>query len=208
MSSRISVPDEESSDAACAAKHAGRPRCPVTHQNILKAARELVAEGGYDGVTVERIAARAGVGKTTIYRRWPNKASIVMDAFFEETSPPAAFTDTGDTRADIQRHLRKFVKELQGPLGCKISMLLAKGQFDEEMAQAFRTRWIEPRCAAAKQVIQRGIERGEIRREVNPEVLVDALYGPIYFRLLGEHAPLTPSFADELVNLVMRGLDG
>lgn len=216
MSSKISVkakaaleePLDESAEETCTAKHAGRPRCPLTHQNILQATRELVEADGFDGLTIEGVAARAGVGKTTIYRRWPNKASLVLDAFLEEVAPPVAFTNTGDTREDLRRYLRKFVKELQGPLGCKISLLLANGQFDEEMAQAFRTRWIEPRCAEAQQVIQRAIARGEIRREVDAAVLVDALFGPVYFRLLGEHAPLTPGFADELVNLVMSGLDG
>ena len=208
MSSKISVKDEESFDEACEAKHPGRPRCPLTHQNILKATRELVDEAGFDCLTIEGIATRAGVGKTTIYRRWPNKASIVLDAFFEDLSPSVSFPDTGNAREDMRRHLKKFVKELNGPLGCKISMLLANGQFDEEMADAFRMQWIEPRRDEARQVIQRGIERGEIRQNVDPELLVDALYGPIYFRLLAGHAPLTQNFAESLTELVMSGLDG
>ncbi|MEP7341817.1 MAG: TetR/AcrR family transcriptional regulator [Acidobacteriota bacterium] len=208
MSSRISAQVEEKFDQDCETKQPGRPRCPLAHQNILKAARELVNEIGFGCLTIEGIAARAGVGKTTIYRRWPNKASIVLDAFFEDDSPQIAFSDTGNVRDDIRRQMRKLVKELNGPLGCKISMLLANGQFDEEMAEAFRARWIEPRRAEARQVIKRGIERGEIRQKVDADVLVDALYGPVYFRLLGEHAPLTQSFADALVELVMSGLDG
>lgn len=208
MSSKISAKGEESPDEACQGKQPGRPRCPLTHRNILKAARELVNEIGFGCVTIEGIAARAGVGKTTIYRRWPNKASIVLDAFFEEDSPQIAFPDTGNVREDIRRQMRKLVKELNGPLGCKISILLANGQFDEEMAEAFRARWIEPRRAEAREVIKRGVERGEIRQDINPEVLLDALYGPIYFRLLSEHAPLTPAFADELAELILNGLDG
>lgn len=208
MSSKISVKGEESFDEAFEAKHPGRPRCPVAHQNILKAARELVEEIGFDCLTVEGIATRAGVGKTTIYRRWPNKASIVLDAFFEEVSSQTSFPDTGNVREDIRRQMRQFINELNGPLGCKLSLLLANGQFDEEMAEAFRIRWIQPRRDEAQQVIQRGIVRGEIRQEIDPDVLVDALYGPVYFRLLAEHAPLTESFADKLVELVMSGLDG
>lgn len=208
MSSRISDQVEENLDESCEAKQPGRPRCPLTHQNILKATRELVEEVGFDCLTIEGIAARAGVGKTTIYRRWPNKASIVLDAFFENISPAAAFPDTGNVREDVRRHLKKLVKEFNGPLGCKISMLLANGQLDEEMAEAFRVQWIKPRRDEARQVIQRGIKRGEIHQEIDPEVLVDALYGPIYFRLLAGHAPLTPSFAESLTELVMSGLDG
>ncbi len=208
MSSRISDRLEESLDEGCEAKQPGRPRCPVTHQNILKATRELVEEVGYNSLTIEGIATRAGVGKTTIYRRWPNKASIVLNAFFEDLSPATTFPDTGNVREDLRRHLKKFVKELNGPLGCKISMLLANGQLDEEMAEAFRAQWIKPRRDEARQVIQKGIERGEIHQDIDPELLVDALYGPIYFRLLAGHAPLTPSFADSLTELVMSGLDG
>lgn len=208
MSSKISVKVEESFDEECEAKHVGRPRCTVTHQNILKAARELVDETGFENLTIEGIAARAGVGKTTIYRRWPNKSSIVLDAFFEDISPIGCFPDTGDVREDIRKQLRKLVKELNGPTGCKIATLMANGRFDKEMAETFRERWIEPRSEEARQVIRRGIDRGEIRNDVDAEVLLDALYGPIYFRLLAGHAPLTPGFADSLTELVMNGLDG
>lgn len=203
MSSRKSVGGEKKAGAGRGVRAPGRPRCEATHRNILNAAREMVEAEGFDCLTMEGIAARAGVGKTTIYRRWPNKASIILDALFEEGVPSAAFPDTGDARRDIRRQMRRFVRELQGPLGCKLAALLAKGRLDEEMGKAFRERWIDPRRREAREVIERGVERGEIRRGVDPEVLVDALYGPIYFRLLGEHAPLTPGFADSLVDLVL-----
>lgn len=199
---------KEFMDDACEAEEkgpAGRPRCPVTHQNILKAACELVDEVGFANLTIEGIAARACVGKTTIYRRWPNKASIVMDAIFEEISPKIPFPDTGDAREDLRRQMRALVKALNGPMGRKIALLLANSQLDEEMAEAFRSRWIDARRAEAKEVIKRGVERGELRKDVDAEVMVDALYGPIYFRLLGGHAPLTLKYADALVNLVMSG---
>jgi AcrR family transcriptional regulator len=193
-------------DDACDAEEkgqAGRPRCPVTHQNILNAACELVDEVGYANLTIEGIAARACVGKTTIYRRWPNKASIVMDAIFEEISPKIPFPDTGDACEDIRRQIRALVKELSGPMGRKIALLMANSQFDEEMAEAFRLRWIDARREDARQVIARGVARGEIRKDVDAEALIDALYGPVYFRLLGGHAPLTLKFADALVEVVM-----
>jgi len=207
VSSKISEKVEENFDETCEAKTPGRPRCPVTHQNILQATRELVDEIGFGNLTIEGIAARAGVGKTTIYRRWPNKSSIVMDAFFEDISPVASFPDTGNIREDIRRQMRKLIKELNGPTGCKVATLMANGQFDKEMAEAFRARWIEQRRCEALDVIKRGIEKGEIRNDADPEVLVDALYGPIYFRLLSGHAPLTQQFADELANLVIGGSD-
>jgi hypothetical protein len=103
--------------------------------------------------------------------------------------------------------MRKLVKELNGPVGRKMSTLLAGGQIEEEIAKAFQTRWFEPWRAAARQFLKRGVERGEVRKEVDMEVVLDALYGPIYFRLLGGHAPLTTGFADELAEMVMRGLE-
>jgi AcrR family transcriptional regulator len=184
---------------------AGRPRCPVKHQNILKAACELLDEVGFANLTIEGIAARAGVGKTTIYRRWPNKASIAMDAIFEEVSSRMPSPDTGSAREDLRRLLRALVKELGGPMGCKVAMLLANSQFDEEVSVAFRARWTDQRRAEALRIIERGVGRGEIRRDADPEALLDALYGPVYFRLLGGNSPLTPRYADALVDLVMRG---
>lgn len=207
MSSKISAKDEENFDEGCEAKTPGRPRCPLTHQNILKATRELVDEIGFANLTIEGIAVRAGVGKTTIYRRWPNKSSIVLDAFFEDISPTCSFGNTGKVREDIRRQLRKLVKELNGPTGCKVATLLANGQFDKEIAEAFRKRWIERHRNEAITLIKHGIEKGEIKKEINPEVLVDALYGPIYFRLLAGHAPLTQRLADELTDLVIDGSD-
>lgn len=207
MSSKISAKEEEIVDESCEAKAPGRPRCPLTHQNILQATRELVDEIGFANLTIEGIAARAGVGKTTIYRRWPNKSSIVLDAFFEDISSTCSFADTGKVRQDIRRQLRKLVKELNGPTGCKVATLMANGQFDKEMAEAFRARWIERHRNDALTLIKRGMETGEIRKEADPEVLVDALYGPIYFRLLAGHAPLTQRLADDLTDLVIDGSD-
>ncbi|MGE0886038.1 MAG: TetR/AcrR family transcriptional regulator [Blastocatellales bacterium] len=207
MSSKISAKEEEIVDESCEAKVPGRPRCPLTHQNILKATRELVDEIGFANLTIEGIASRAGVGKTTIYRRWPNKSSIVLDAFFEDISSTCSVADTGKVRQDIRRQLRKLVKELNGPTGCKVATLMANGQFDKEMAEAFRARWIERHRNDALALIKRGMETGEIRKEADPEVLVDALYGPIYFRLLAGHAPLTQRLADDLTDLVIDGSD-
>lgn len=203
MSSKISAKDEEYFDETCEAKAPGRPRCPLTHQNILQATRELVDEIGFANLTIEGIALRAGVGKTTIYRRWPNKSSIVLDAFFEDKPATCSFADTGNVRQDIRRQLRKLVKELSGPTGCKVATLMANGQFDKEMAAAFRARWIERHRNEALALIRQGMETGEIRKEADPEIMVDALYGPIYFRLLAGHAPLNQRLADELTDLVI-----
>jgi AcrR family transcriptional regulator len=190
-----------------AAKAPGRKRCPIAHQNILCAARGLLEEMGFADLTIEGIAERAGVGKTTIYRRWPNKASLVLDAFIEAATHGIPFPDTGSLREDLRLQMRRLVKLMNGTEGHTIAKLIGGAQDDAELAEAFRTRWLTARRNEARAIIQRGKARGEIRADIDPEVLLDALYGPLYFRLLIGHAPLTPSYADKLVNLVMSGLD-
>lgn len=188
-------------------KALGRKRCPLTHQNILCAARTLLAEIGFADLTIEGIAERAGVGKTTIYRRWPNKASLVLDAFIEATIKEIPFPDTGSVQEDLRLQMRRLIKWMNGAEGHTIAKLIGGAQDDAELAEAFRSRWLTGRREEARQIIQRGKERGEIRADLDPEVLLDALYGPLYFRLLIGHAPLTPGYADKLVTLVMSGLD-
>jgi AcrR family transcriptional regulator len=185
----------------------GRKRCPVAHQNILCAARALLSEIGFADLTIEGIAERAGVGKTTIYRRWPNKTSVVLDAFIEATNQEIPFSDTGSVQEDLRLQMRRMIKLMNGAEGRTIATLIGGAQADAELAEAFRSRWLKIRREEARQIIARGKARGEIRGDVDPEVLLDALYGPLYFRLLIGHAPLTPSYADKLVSLVMSGLN-
>lgn len=188
-------------------KTLGRKRCPVAHQNILCAARSLLEEIGFADLTIEGIAERAGVGKTTIYRRWPNKSSLVIDAFIEAATKEIPFPDTGSVKEDLRLQMRRMVKLMNGTEGHTIAKLIGGAQDDPELAEAFRSRWLRTRREEARVIIQRGKSRGEIRADIDPEVLLDALYGPLYFRLLIGHAPLTPGYADKLASLVMSGLD-
>ena len=190
----------------CEEKQAGRPRCPVTHQAILEAARALMAETGFTGLTIEGIAERAGVGKTTIYRRWPDKANLVMDAFFTCANPKLAFPDTGTLREDLLRQMRALIREFNGPTGQTIASLIAGMQSDAALAAAFRQQWIEARRAESRAVVERSQARGELRADIEPDVLLDALHGPLYFRLLTKYAPLNATFAERLVDLVLSGL--
>jgi len=185
----------------------GRPRSAECHDAILTAALELVEEVGFAALTIEGIAARAGCGKTTIYRRWPNKASVVMDAFLASTAPEISFRDTGSTRENFRRQLRAVVKVLAGPPGRIIATVIGGGQLDPELGEAYRTRWQAGRRVESRQTLQQGISRGELRKDTNVDLVLDALYGPLYYRLLVKHAPLTPSYADALVDLVFPGLE-
>jgi len=155
-------------------------------------------------MSIEGIAARAGVGKATIYRRWPNKASVVMDAFLAATSQEVAFPNTGSAREDIRRQMRSVVRVLNGPRGRTIATLIGVVQSDQELAEAFRTRFVAVRRGEAKAVVQRGIANGEFKPDMNLESVLDCLYGPLYFRLLIGHEKASANYADQLVDLVLR----
>ena len=183
----------------------GRPRCPTTHQAILDAANNLLDEIGFTNMSLEGIAARAGVGKATIYRRWSNKASVVMDAFLAATAKEIAFPNTNSAREDIRRQMRSVVKVLNGPRGRTIATLIGVVQSDNELAEAFRTRFVAVRRGEAKAVVQRGIANGEFKPDMDLESVLDCLYGPLYFRLLIGHEKASAKYADQLVDLVLRG---
>lgn len=188
-------------------KTPGRKRCPVAHQNILQATSKLLNEIGFSNLTIEGVAAHAGVGKTTIYRHWPNKASLVMDAFLAETAPQFPYPDTGSVIRDIREQMKLVIKVLNSPNGKTVATLIGASQTDKELAEAFRTRFLAVRRTESKAILKKGIERNEIPSNIDADVLLDTLYAPLYFRLLIKHAPLTEIFVDQLVNLITTGLN-
>ena len=184
----------------------GRPRVPETREKILKAAYEMLNEVGFMDLTIEGVAARAGVGKPTIYRRWKSKSALAMDAFLEAVTPEIVFPDTGAVKEDFREQMQKVVKLINSPRGEVLANVIGCGQADEELMKAFRENWLTPRRDDAKRIFQRGVERGELRDDIDAEVAIDALYSPLFYRLLLKHAPLTEKFVDELVDMVMKGL--
>jgi AcrR family transcriptional regulator len=157
-------------------------------------------------VTMEAIAERAGVSKATVYRWWPNRAAVVMDGFLSIVSSEVPFPHTGRAREDIRIHMRRLAEAFSGKIGRTVAALIAEGQSDPELAEALRSRWLSVRRAEAREILELGIERGEIREDLDPEVAVDVLYGPIYYRMLVGHAPLDDGFTDALADHIFAGL--
>jgi AcrR family transcriptional regulator len=184
----------------------GRPRSKRAHRAILQAANELLEGEGFAAVTMEAIAERAEVSKATVYRWWPNRAAVVMDGFLSTVSSQVPFPHTGHAREDIRLHMRRLTEALGGKIGRTVAALIAEGQADPELAEALRSRWLSVRRAEAKEILELGIERGELREGLDPEVAVDVLYGPIYYRMLVGHAPLDEDFADALADHIFAGL--
>jgi AcrR family transcriptional regulator len=187
-------------------KARGRPRDEEARQRILDAALEVLDEVGFAQVTTEAIAERAGASKATIYRWWPNKAAVLIEAFREAVSPDLPFPDTGCVRKDIQLQLRTFVTMLTGRRGRIFAAFLGATQTDPDVAAAFRTFWITPRREVAKAALARKMERGQLRPGIDLDVILDLLYGPIYYRVMTGHGPLDMEYADQLADAALRGL--
>lgn len=193
-------------DAPQIARAPGRPRSEHLDRAIRSAALALLVRDGFSDLTVEAIAAKAKVGKATVYRRWPCKSDLIVDAFFETVSPRVRIHDTGSLRADLRAQMRLVVREMIGPHGKVLATLLACMQLDTHLAEVFRTRWLALRRAEGRAAIERGIERGELPHGVEPDFVLDALYSPLYFRLLVGHQKLSVELVDAQVDLVFDGL--
>jgi AcrR family transcriptional regulator len=183
----------------------GRPRSERRHKAILQAAMDLVVEFGFRGVSVESLAAKTGVAKTTIYRRWPNKAAVVMDAFMERLLW-TQFPNTKKTTESIRLQMHSMAKAFRTKDGAIVKALLAEAQFDGELATAFRERWTLPRRKLALAVLQKAVSQGELRSNIDLEATIDLLYAPMYYRLQMGTAPLSDEYIDEIFDQVMEGL--
>jgi AcrR family transcriptional regulator len=184
-----------------------RRRNQRSHQAILKATAELLEEKGYRDICIEAIASRAGVGKQTIYRWWPSKAAVVMEAYSEKATQNIPTPDTGSVKQDLYQILQQlFAMLTTTTTGTAVTGLIAEAQMDASLAEAFREQFIKCRRAATRTILERGIARGELRPDLNLELVIDAIYGPIWYRLLLKHAALDDAFAEELVNFLIVGI--
>jgi AcrR family transcriptional regulator len=154
----------------------------------------------------EAIARESGVGKTTIYRWWPNKAAVVMDAFWEKLLPEIQFPKNLSATEAISQQIQLLIKAFSGEYGQIVAQIIAEGQACPQTLASYRDRFLYPRRAAAKAIIQQGIENGEFDPSLDPELAIDILYGSIYFRLLVGHLPLDQQFAEELPRWALKAL--
>lgn len=184
----------------------GRPRSEASKKKILDATRTLLRRGHIRDLTIEGIAKEAGVGKTTIYRWWPNKTAIVMDAFFHGPPQPAQTGGGGSVAESISRHIGNLVDSFRGPYGRVVAEILAEGQSDESVLKDFRQTFLSQGRDAAREAIKRGIARGEFDGTVDIDLAVDMIYGPIYFRLMAGHEPLAPHFARDLADRTLDSI--
>lgn len=185
----------------------GRPRDEVARRRILQSALEVLEEAGYGNATTEAIAERAGASKSTIYRWWPNKAAVLIEALREQVEVENPFPHTGNLRQDIYLQLENFIRLLTSRRGRIFKAFLAAAQSDPEVAEAFRSMWIQPRRQGARRVLEEHQRKGSLTTRVDAGTVLDLIYGPIYFRLLAEHEPLTMEFARQVADMALDGID-
>jgi AcrR family transcriptional regulator len=182
----------------------GRPRRSATGHAILKATREILARDGVHGLTVEGVAERSGVAKTTIYRRFRSKEDLALAALLEviREEPPPRYL--GSTEGALKAYLGQLVKNVNSKLyGRILRGLISEMAIDPVLAWGFREQVLARRIAAITGLLVRGIERGELRPDLDIEIGIDLLLGPIYYRLLMSGKPLTRAFVDRLIRAAM-----
>ncbi|WP_327258891.1 MULTISPECIES: TetR/AcrR family transcriptional regulator [unclassified Streptomyces] len=182
-------------------------RSERSRRAILEAALDLCTEKGYGRVAVEAIAARAGVSKKTIYRWWPSKGAVMLEAFTDALVGTAPFVDTGDVAADLRANVMGAVKLLSTPpFGPVYAGILSEVHHDDALAEAVRTKLVDPRFEEAVARLRRAQEQGRIPSDADLPLAVEMLYGPVYYR----HVVRKPVHDEEtvaaLVAHVLRAL--
>ena len=184
----------------------GRPRDPKTRRKILAAASALLNEGGIGAVTMEAIGQRAGVGKPTIYREWPNAPAVAMAAFLESTRPLAPAARGGRVLDALRLHLRTVAETFATRAGRNTALMIAAAQNDSELAKVFRNHFIMKSREIGRTLLERAIASRDLRRDLDIEAALDLLYAPLYFRLLIGHGPLDAHFTDAIIDAAVNGL--
>ncbi|HRC06797.1 MAG TPA: TetR/AcrR family transcriptional regulator [Miltoncostaeales bacterium] len=178
-----------------------------TTDAILAAAREILAEGGVRGLTVEGVAARSGVAKTSIYRRFAGKHEIALAILLEIVPTVGQPRDRGDTRRELVDYIERTIRAFRDTaMGAVLKGLVSDLATDLQLSGAFRVQVIAQRMAATQAILERGIARGEIRPDVNMELAHELLVSPIFYRMFLSGEPLRTVFATQIVDSILPGL--
>lgn len=181
----------------------GRPRDPRTRAAILAAARALLERGGLTAVTIEAIAQKAGVSRPTIYRYWPNAPAVAMAAFLNVTGAPEAARSTRSPYAALRAQLHAVADAFAAPAGRSVAAMVAAAQSETELAKAFRNEFIARNRNATRLLLERCIEDGLVAPPADMELALDLVFGPLFYRLLMGHAPITRGFVDRLLDAII-----
>ncbi|MBW4420703.1 MAG: TetR/AcrR family transcriptional regulator [Myxacorys californica WJT36-NPBG1] len=187
-------------------KSPGRPRSAQSHQAMLQATLELLGEVGFDAMSIDAIAARAGVGKATIYRRYASKAELVADAI-ERVREEIVIPDTGSLKSDIDALIQSAAQITLSPLGRQtVAMIISSASSNPEFAEIYWTKYLQPRRQAFAVVLERAKARHEIGADLDPGLVFDAMSGIMLYALIFQPNP--ESWTESVrraLNLLLKG---
>lgn len=188
----------------------GRPRSEDAKRAVLNTALVLCERDGYANVTIKAIADEAGVGRQTVYRWWPDKAEIVMDALIDlrERELPTLYQPSGDPLTDVEAVLRITYEYTQRVTGRALAGLMADAQSEERLSQRLQDTVIGPRRQALRDILQQGVDAGTLVADVPLDLVVDFAWGTMWYRMLSHHAPIDAGLAREVtaaVAVLLRG---
>jgi AcrR family transcriptional regulator len=185
----------------------GRPRSAEADRAILRAAVDLLADEGYGGVTMEGVASRAGVGKATVYRRWPCKSALVVDAVTACRESGSQPPDTGSIRGDLLVFVRGFMHHLRtSDAGRVMPALVAELSRNPELAAEFRETFLQPRRAKVLEAVRRGVARGEVRSGVDAELVADGVVALLMHRFLVTGMEIDDELPERVVDILWSGI--
>ena len=192
---------------ALRATRRGRPpsEMAASHAEIMDAVYALLQEKSVRDLTLEEVAKRAKVGKPTLYKWWPTKATLVLAMLCERMAPNLEKPTALSVEASLRFRVRRLIDAFNGPFGKVVTGLIGEGQSEPAIRQAFFERWVSPRRAATIADLQHAKNAGELRSDTQPDLLNDAIFGAIYYRFLLGSGPFTRRFGEELVEQAIRG---
>ncbi|NEA33551.1 TetR/AcrR family transcriptional regulator [Streptomyces sp. SID13031] len=187
-------------------EQSSHPRSLRAKDSVLTATTELLAEGGLPAATVDAVSARSGVSKATIYKHWPCRTAIAAEAFGKQMAAAIPQPDKGNAHDDLAEQVRRVSEFYAGPEGLVFAQLLAASVTDPAASPYFRKYFLDLRRAAVAELWQRALDRGEVKPQISAETATDILFGPLIFRLMTGHAPLTAEEADKISAACLHGL--
>ena len=179
---------------------------PHTRQSVLDATAALLTEGGLAAATIDAIRDRSGVSKTTIYKHWPNRLCVAVDAFADRLAADADLPDTGSAPGDFTEQLKRVSAFYASPLGAVFPQLLATALQDPVAADRLNDRFLRSRQNGIEELWSRAVARGEVRADVDPEIAMDLLFGPVMWRVMRGRSPLTADHAERIAHAALHGL--
>lgn len=185
----------------------GRPRSQRARRAVLDAARAIVEKEGYDAATIEAIAQRAGVAKTTIYRSWPNRAALIVDLLMEMAERAVPFPSGPDPLDAVRTEMRGIARAADHLMGRLLTSLVGEAQRDPEIRAALLSGLFHPRTDATGKMVRKAQDAGAVRKDIPAHVAVDLLVGPLFYRMLVRHQPLTDTFVSQVFRVVRAGLE-